>query len=203
MLQHRALSDLCTTACWHKAACPQHSGTLTDSFHTHTTTWTAQARVTQIVVGLGTYASSLLLDRLTGSKDTPEVVRVRAQQLRELLTTLGPSFIKAGQVLANRPDIVREDYMNELCILQDDVPPFPDEQAFAIIEKQLGAPLETLFSSISERPVAAASLGQVRRGSRGGEQQLDQGTAGGEKQQRQQQEGAAGARGHHKAESSS
>jgi len=45
-------------------------------------------------------------------------VRLRAQQLREALTWLGPSFIKAGQVLANRPDIVREDYMNELCVLQ-------------------------------------------------------------------------------------
>ena len=45
-----------------------------------------------------------------------------------MLTDLGPSFIKAGQVLASRPDIVREDYMNELCTLQDDVPPFPDLQ---------------------------------------------------------------------------
>ena len=45
---------------------------------------------------------------------------------RETLTALGPSFIKLGQVLASRPDIVREDYMNELCVLQDDVPSFPD-----------------------------------------------------------------------------
>ena len=44
------------------------------------------------------------------------------------LTALGPSFIKAGQVLASRPDIVREDYMNELCTLQDDVPSFPDTE---------------------------------------------------------------------------
>ena len=44
------------------------------------------------------------------------------------LTALGPSFIKAGQVLASRPDIVREDYMNELCTLQDDVPSFPDKE---------------------------------------------------------------------------
>lgn len=43
---------------------------------------------------------------------------------------LGPSFVKVGQVLANRPDILREDYMNELAVLQDDVPPFPDDQAF-------------------------------------------------------------------------
>ena len=47
---------------------------------------------------------------------------------RETLTSLGPSFVKAGQVLASRPDIVREDYMNELCTLQDDVPSFPDDQ---------------------------------------------------------------------------
>ena len=44
------------------------------------------------------------------------------------MTALGPSFIKAGQVLASRPDIVREDYMDELCVLQDDVPPFSDVQ---------------------------------------------------------------------------
>jgi hypothetical protein len=49
-----------------------------------------------------------------------------------MLTKLGPSFIKAGQVLASRPDIIREDYMNELCILQDDVPPFPDEQVYNV-----------------------------------------------------------------------
>lgn len=47
-------------------------------------------------------------------------------------------------------------------LLQDDVPPFPDEEAFAIIQEQLGQPLEAVFSSISEQPVAAASLGQVR-----------------------------------------
>ena len=49
---------------------------------------------------------------------------------REVLTALGPSFIKAGQVLANRPDIMREDYMAELMVLQDDVPPIPDQVAF-------------------------------------------------------------------------
>jgi predicted unusual protein kinase regulating ubiquinone biosynthesis (AarF/ABC1/UbiB family) len=77
-----------------------------------------QARVAHIVTGLGTYFGCLAYDRLTGTEDNTETVRRRAQQLRETLTDLGPSFIKAGQVLANRPDIVREDYMNELCILQ-------------------------------------------------------------------------------------
>lgn len=118
-------------------------------------------RVAEIVGRVGWFAGSLYADRLSGAQDTPDRVKLRAAQLRELLTVLGPSFIKAGQVLANRPDIVREDYMNELCILQDDVPPFPDSVAFAIMEEQLGRPLEQVFSSISERPVAAASLGQV------------------------------------------
>ncbi|CAI5475372.1 unnamed protein product [Closterium sp. Yama58-4] len=80
-----------------------------------------------------------------------------------LLCRLGPSFIKLGQVLANRPDIIREDYMNELCILQDDVPAFPTQEAFAIIEANMGVPLEETFSAISPEPVAAASLGQVYR----------------------------------------
>ena len=65
-------------------------------------------------------------DALTTSR-----VKGRAAQLRELLTRLGPSFIKAGQVLANRPDIVREDFMNELCTLQDDVPPFSDDEVLS------------------------------------------------------------------------
>lgn len=78
----------------------------------------SQARVAHIVFGLGTYFGCLAFDRLMGTEDSPDIVRKRAQQLRETLTELGPSFIKAGQVLANRPDIVREDYMNELCILQ-------------------------------------------------------------------------------------
>jgi predicted unusual protein kinase regulating ubiquinone biosynthesis (AarF/ABC1/UbiB family) len=90
-------------------------------------------------------------------------VRSRAAALRHALAALGPAFIKAGQVLASRPDIVREDYMDELCALQDDVPPFPDAEAFAIMEAELGRPVGAVFSSISSRPIAAASLGQVYR----------------------------------------
>lgn len=118
-------------------------------------------RVAEITLRLGWYFGSTMVDRLQGNEDAPKTVKQRAADLREMLTVLGPSFIKAGQVLANRPDIMREDYMNELCVLQDDVPPFPDQEAFAIIESQLGQPLEEVFSSISDKPVAAASLGQV------------------------------------------
>lgn len=115
----------------------------------------------EIVWSLGLYWTTLVYDYLVGRDE--EVVPFRARQLRKLLCDLGPSFIKAGQVLANRPDIIREDYMNELCILQDDVPAFPNQVAFNIIEEELGQPLEAVFSKISSQTIAAASLGQVYR----------------------------------------
>ncbi|KAL2584148.1 hypothetical protein AAZX31_14G121400 [Glycine max] len=118
-------------------------------------------RGVEIVWNLGLYWSNLVYDFLVGRDE--EVVPYRARQLRNLLCDLGPSFIKAGQVLANRPDIIREDYMNELCILQDDVPSFPNQIAFRIIEEDLGQPLEAVFSKISSGTIAAASLGQVYR----------------------------------------
>nr|CAB3466858.1 unnamed protein product [Digitaria exilis] len=119
------------------------------------------SRGAEIIWKLGFYWSSLVYDFLVGRDE--EIVPYRARQLRNLLCDLGPSFIKAGQVLANRPDIIREDYMNELCILQDDVPSFPNQVAFAIIEEELGQPLERVFSKISSQTIAAASLGQVYR----------------------------------------
>lgn len=119
------------------------------------------SRGVEIVWNLGLYWSTLMYDFLVGRDE--EVVPYRARQLRNLLCALGPSFIKAGQVLANRPDIIREDYMNELCILQDDVPPFPNQIAFGIIEEELGQPIEAVFSRISSETIAAASLGQVYR----------------------------------------
>ncbi|XP_021744355.1 protein ACTIVITY OF BC1 COMPLEX KINASE 1, chloroplastic-like [Chenopodium quinoa] len=118
-------------------------------------------RGVEIVWNLGLYWATLSYDFFVGRDE--EVVPYRARQLRNLLCDLGPSFIKAGQVLASRPDIIREDYMNELCILQDDVPPFPNQVAFKIIEEDLGQPLEAIFSKISSQTIAAASLGQVYR----------------------------------------
>lgn len=119
-------------------------------------------RVLEVVGKLGGFALSLAWDGIV-EEDLPKQQRVksRAAQLREMLVSLGPSFIKAGQVLANRPDIIREDYMNELCILQDDVPAFSNPQAFDILEKELGTSLDEIFSEISDAPIAAASLGQV------------------------------------------
>jgi predicted unusual protein kinase regulating ubiquinone biosynthesis (AarF/ABC1/UbiB family) len=87
----------------------------------------------------------------------------RAIQLRTLLTRLGPTYIKVGQALSTRPDLVRKDFLDELTKLQDRLPPFPTETAFAILEHELDRSISDIFSEISPQPVAAASLGQVYR----------------------------------------
>jgi len=87
----------------------------------------------------------------------------RATQLRQLLTRLGPTFIKVGQALSTRPDLVRKDYLDELVKLQDQLPAFDSAIAFQIIETELERPVVDIFSQISPEPVAAASLGQVYR----------------------------------------
>jgi len=116
------------------------------------------SRFFQMAWETSSYTTGLLLDDV---EDDPQMVKRRASELRKMLVRLGPAFVKAGQVLANRPDIVRADYMEELCKLQDDVPAFPSDQAFQIIEENLGRPLDEIFSEISPAPVASASLGQV------------------------------------------
>jgi len=85
----------------------------------------------------------------------------RAEQLRHSLIELGPTFIKVGQALSTRPDLVRKDFLEELIKLQDQLPPFPTDLAFSIIETELDRPIEEIYSQISPEPVAAASLGQV------------------------------------------
>lgn len=87
----------------------------------------------------------------------------RAAQLREMLTHLGPTFIKVGQALSTRPDLVRKDFLEELVKLQDQLPPFDNAIAFAKIEQELGRPIGQMYGEISPNPVAAASLGQVYR----------------------------------------
>lgn len=87
----------------------------------------------------------------------------RAEQLRKILIRLGPTFIKVGQALSTRPDLIRKDFLDELVKLQDQLPPFPNEIAFAIVETELDRPISEIYRQISESPVAAASLGQVYR----------------------------------------
>jgi ubiquinone biosynthesis protein len=88
---------------------------------------------------------------------------LRGQHMRELLDELGPTFVKFGQLLSTRPDVVPEDIIAELRALQDDVRPFPFEQAERVIEEELGSSLDRLFLDFEPTPIAAASIGQVHR----------------------------------------
>lgn len=82
-------------------------------------------------------------------------------RLRHTLERLGPTFVKLGQVASTRPDLIPEDVILELRRLQDDVAPFPDAEAFALIEKELGGPIDEVFLEFDRSARAAASLGQV------------------------------------------
>ena len=90
--------------------------------------------------------------------------RQRAVQLRELLTQLGPAYIKIGQALSTRPDLVPPLYLEELTQLQDQLPPFPNEVAYQFIKEELGAFPDQIYAELSPQPIAAASLGQVYKG---------------------------------------
>jgi ubiquinone biosynthesis protein len=87
----------------------------------------------------------------------------RGQHLRELLDELGPTFVKFGQLLSTRPDIVPPDIVTELRALQDDVTPFPFAEVERVVRTELELPLEKLFLEFDEVPMAAASIGQVHR----------------------------------------
>jgi predicted unusual protein kinase regulating ubiquinone biosynthesis (AarF/ABC1/UbiB family) len=90
--------------------------------------------------------------------------RVRAVALREMLTQLGPAFIKIGQALSTRPDILSAAFLEELSKLQDQIPPFDNTVAYRFIEEELGAPYTDIYDTLSPEPIAAASLGQVYKG---------------------------------------
>jgi ubiquinone biosynthesis protein len=85
----------------------------------------------------------------------------RGQRLREALEALGPIFVKFGQVLSTRRDLMPPDIAEELARLQDRVPPFSSEVAVATIERAFGQPLDQIFASFERQPVASASIAQV------------------------------------------
>ena len=120
--------------------------------------WIYLPRVVQIIWALTGLLVSLLLRG--GSKDS-EVQRKLARTLLRTLTNLGPCFIKVGQALSTRPDLIRRDWLDELTKLQDDLPSFDHAIALQTVEAELGAPVEQLFEEFPGVPVAAASLGQV------------------------------------------
>jgi predicted unusual protein kinase regulating ubiquinone biosynthesis (AarF/ABC1/UbiB family) len=87
----------------------------------------------------------------------------QAAWLRESLLDLGPTFIKIGQALGTRADLLPLAYVRELATLQDQVPPFSTAEAFAIVESELGQTIHESYPEIDSEPIAAASLGQVYR----------------------------------------
>jgi predicted unusual protein kinase regulating ubiquinone biosynthesis (AarF/ABC1/UbiB family) len=125
----------------------------------HRRPWLVVWRALTVVWLFAGFLIGVLLDRSVGNTETNQYER--AEQLREILTQLGPTYIKVGQSLSTRPDLVRQDFLDELIKLQDQLPPFDNELAMQIIESQLKKSVEELYKEISPRPVAAASLGQV------------------------------------------
>ncbi|MDW8468173.1 MAG: ubiquinone biosynthesis regulatory protein kinase UbiB [Burkholderiales bacterium] len=101
-------------------------------------------------------ADSRLLARLAPRPQAPLAVR-----LRRALEALGPIFVKFGQVLSTRRDLLPAEFADELAKLQDRVPPFPPEQAVAEIERALGRPLAALFAEFGREAEASASIAQV------------------------------------------
>ena len=122
--------------------------------------WVALPRILHITWALLGLMLSLLI---RGNSKDPEVQRKLARTLLRTLTNLGPCFIKVGQALSTRPDLIRRDWLEELTRLQDDLPAFDHAVALATIQEELGAPVEQLFEQFPDQPMAAASLGQVYR----------------------------------------
>ena len=102
--------------------------------------------------------------REEGARPTAAETRATtARRFRETLAELGPTFIKLGQILSARPDILPQDFIAELTHLQDHAAPIPVELVFDLIEQGLGKPAHQLFASIDPEPLASASIAQVHR----------------------------------------
>jgi predicted unusual protein kinase regulating ubiquinone biosynthesis (AarF/ABC1/UbiB family) len=124
--------------------------------------WLAWGRLLRIIWSFAGFIFSLKWDEWQDQVE--ENQGKRATQLRTLLTNLGPTFIKVGQALSTRPDLIRKDFLAELVKLQDQLPAFDSDLAYQIIETDLQRPISKIFRELSPQPVAAASLGQVYKG---------------------------------------
>ena len=121
-------------------------------------------RLRETLIPIGLLLLGVLFDRLSGRLKDANIARDRAREAANLLADLGPAFIKAGQALSTRPDIVPPVLLEELARLQDQLPAFPSDQARACIAEDLGAPVDELYGELDAEPISAASLGQVYRG---------------------------------------
>lgn len=121
-------------------------------------------RLWQTLVPIGLYLLGVGIDWLTQRLKNPDHARSRAREAADLVASLGPAFIKAGQALSTRPDIVPPLLLEELAQLQDQLPGFDPALAMACIEEDLGQPVEAIYAQLDREPISAASLGQVHKG---------------------------------------
>ncbi|MFL5271103.1 MAG: AarF/UbiB family protein, partial [Anaeromyxobacteraceae bacterium] len=127
--------------------------------------------------GFGAYLDQTRLGELLGKREAeavreasaqsepagPDPDRRTAQRVRQLLLDLGPTYIKLGQLLSSRPDILPLHWVEELSELQDAVPPFAIEEVRREIERGLGRPVSACFAELEVEPLASASIAQVHR----------------------------------------
>ena len=121
-------------------------------------------RLWQTLVPIGLLLLGVAFDWLFQLLKDETRARERARECAELLVDLGPAFIKAGQALSTRPDIVPPLLLEELAQLQDQLPGFDSDLAMACIEEDLGASVDTVYEQLDREPISAASLGQVHKG---------------------------------------
>ncbi len=120
--------------------------------------WILIPRVIYILLTIFFFTLRLLFQ---GSSKDKKVQKDLSKYLFNVITDLGPCYIKLGQALSTRPDLVRQDWLTELTNLQDNLPPFEHKIALKIVEKELGSPVNILFDEFPNKPIASASLGQV------------------------------------------
>lgn len=120
-------------------------------------------RAAQVAKEASVWGSALLMDIWTDKVKVNEPAR--AAQLRSAIEGLGPAYVKVAQALSTRVDLLTPEYFNQIQLLQDRVQPFPCEVARQAMAASFGRPVDMVFDQLSDKPVAAASLGQVYRGS--------------------------------------
>ena len=120
--------------------------------------WILLPRIIYILLTIFFFVLRLVFQ---GASKDRNVQKDLSKYLFNVITDLGPCYIKLGQALSTRPDLVKQDWLTELTNLQDNLPPFDHKIALKIVEKELGSPANILFDEFPNKPIASASLGQV------------------------------------------